>query len=195
MITGEHAVIRTAEADDAYELKRLYDPFRPSSSMLDRARDMTIPTLDELRELLTRKDKQAGALYTVENKRGEIRGLCGIRGIHQDARYGELLLTLFSDEDFESPLADEVFDFLYERAFQEKRLNKMSAHCLEDEHALRNFLLRKGFQSNGVQRDVLFTRGEWLDLESLTLFGPRSERSLDGDTKGPYEFSRADPVG
>lgn len=173
MITASHAVIRTTDPDDAYQLIRLYDPSRPRATFLDRIREPVLPTLDELREGLARKDKEAGALYAVEQKQGEIRGLCGIRGIQDEARYAELIIVLLSDEDYESALAEDVFAFLIKKAFDENKLNKVTAHCLDTEGALRRLLISKGFASNGFQRQVLYSQGKWHDLETLTLFRPR----------------------
>lgn len=171
MITGEHSVIRLAEPDDAYELKRLYDPRRPFSAMLDRRREIGQPSVDELREGLARPEKRAGALYAIEDKQGVIRGFCSVRGASPELRYAEMVLPLFDDEDYTSSLADEAFQFLYNGAFVEKRLNKVVAHCLECEAAYRGLLVRHGFASNGIQRQVLWTQGRWFDLETLTLFG------------------------
>lgn len=170
MITGEYTVIRLAEADDALELKRLYDPSCPRSALLDRRREITYPTVHELREGLARKDKPSGALYAVEDKTGQIRGFCALRGAAPELAYGEVILPLFAQEDYESPLAAEVMDYLCRLAFADKRLNKIISHCLDHEGAYRELLIQKGFGSNGIQRDVVWAAGRYHHVETLTRF-------------------------
>lgn len=176
MITGEHSVIRLAEPDDAYELKRLYDPQRPHSAMLDRRREIAQPSIDELREGLAKPEKRVGALYAIEDKEGVVRGFCSIRGASAELRYAEMVMPLFEDSDYATPLADEAFAFLHRGAFVERRLNKVVAHCLDSEGAYRALLVRHGFASDGIQRQVLWSRGRWHDLETLTLFGCNLEQ-------------------
>lgn len=170
MIRGEYAVIRVAEPDDANELMRVYDPARPRSSLLDRRREILIPTVDELRELLIQKDKLAGRLYTIEDPKGFVRGSCALRSAQPEMAYAELALILFDDEDYKTPLAKEALDFLLEKAFTERKLNKVLTQCLDSEGAYRDFLVRQGFTSDGVQREVLFTQGRWHDMETFSLF-------------------------
>lgn len=169
MITGEFSVIRMAEADDAYELKRLYDS-RPRSALLDRRREVPSATADELRESLARHDRFGGVLYAVEDKEGVVRGFCTLRGIQVEMSYAEISLTLFDDEDYDTPLAEEVFTHLHRMAFDNKRLNKVISHCLDTEPGYRRLLERRGFKSNGVQREILWARGRWHSMESMTLF-------------------------
>lgn len=170
MIRGDYAVIRVAEPDDAHELIRVYDPARPRSSLLDRRREIITPTADELRELLAQKDKLGGRLYTVEDVDGFVRGSCALRTAEPEMAYAEIALVLFNDEDYRTSLAHEVFDFLLDKAFTERKLNKVIAQCLKTEAAYRDFLVERGFDSDGVQRDVLFTLGRWHDMETLSLF-------------------------
>ncbi len=169
MITGEHSVIRMAEPDDAYELRRLYDPERPRSALLDRRREIMLPSVDELREGLARPEK-SGVLYAVEDKTGGIRGFCSLRGASAELRYGEIILPLFEDADYREALAQEVLAYLCRLAFRDRRMNKVLAHCLGDETEWRALLAERGFRSNGVQRQVLWTLGRWHDIETLTLF-------------------------
>lgn len=169
MITGEHAVIRTTDADDAPFLQRLYAEEPPRSSLLDRKRELTPPTLDELRELLGRKDHTSPALLVVEDREGTVRGFCGLRLATPELAYAEAILMLFDDADYATPLALETLDYLCQNAFVEKRLNKVLAHCLVTECAWRAFLIERGFSCDGRQREVLYTGGQWHDMESYSL--------------------------
>lgn len=188
MITGDHAVIRSADPDDAVQLQRLYDSEPVRASLLDRKRELTIPTADELRELLGRKENAGGMLLTVEDKTGVIRGFCGLRPAGLDLAYGEIVLLLFDDGDYAVPLASETYEYLRTSAFVEKRFNKVVAHCLvrprttegvrgiplteelDGETAWRVFLLNQGFGCDGRQRDIMYAGGRWHSLESFSLF-------------------------
>lgn len=171
MITAAHCVIRTSEQDDAMALKRLYDTSRPRAALLDRKRELLIPTLDELRELLSKKEAKSGVFYSVEDRCGAIRGFCSLRATHPEVSYAEFVVMLLEDADYAGGLGDEVFDFLTGRAFKQMKLNKVVAQSLDSERAYRVFLARHGFESEGVQRDAFFTQGGWRNLETLTLFG------------------------
>ncbi len=173
MITGAHSIIRTAEADDAAFLRRLYDPDRPRAALLDRRREPLTPTLDELREVLggRTKGRQAPSEFlAVEDTTGSVVGFCTMRTSKQERNYAQFVLMLFEEDAYDSPLAEETLAFLKFRAFQELKLNKATAHCLDCESGFRNLLVRNGFESDGVQREVLFTRGRWHNVESMTLF-------------------------
>jgi len=169
MVLGEYSKIRIAEPDDAYELKRLYDPSHPRSVMLDRRRELPSPTADELRESLSRNDR-GGVLYAVEDREGVVRGFCTLRGVQVEMSYAEVALTLFEDGDYDTPLAAEAFAYVCRNAFVHKRLNKVISHCLDTEAGYRRLLEREGFVSNGIQRHVLWSQGGWRNLETLTLF-------------------------
>lgn len=170
MITGEHSVIRMAEPDDAYELKRLYESERPRSALLDRRREIPQVTVDELREGLVRHERFGGVLYAIEDKEGGVRGFGTLRGVQVEMSYSEVNLTLFEDADYATPLADEAMAFLKRTAFDVKRLNKIISHCLDCEPGYRELLIRQGFKSNGVQREMMWSQGRWHNLETLTLF-------------------------
>ena len=170
MISGEHAVIRTADPDDAYALRCLYDASRPRFAMLDRRREMLAPTTADLREVLARKEEAGEALYSIEDKCGSIQGFCTLRGGRKQPRFSELVLMLFSDEAYDSAVAEEVVEHLVWRAFVEEKMIKLIAHCVDYETGLRGLLIRKGFVSDGRQREVLFTQGHWHDIETLSLF-------------------------
>jgi len=177
MITTEHAVIRKAEADDAEAFRRLFDPDVPRSFVLDRRREIHFPTLDELRDVLGKKDAAAGFLYAIEDRDGEVRGFTALRGVSLETGYAEAAIHFSAAADYAEPIADEAADYLLHQAFVVQRLNKVVHHCMETEEALRTFLLRRGFESDGVQREVIYTLGRWLDLETLSLF---QEKYLGG---------------
>lgn len=175
MITCEHCIIRTAEQDDAAALRRLYDTTRPRSALLDRRREMLVPSVDELREVLNHKEAKRGVFYAVEDRTGVIRGFCTVRGIHPEAAYAEFVVMFHNDADYDLSLADEACSFLTDRAFRLMRLNKVTAQCLDCEAAYRDFLVRHGFRTDGVQRDVFFTLGHWFNMESLSLLQAEHE--------------------
>jgi RimJ/RimL family protein N-acetyltransferase len=178
VIFGEHCCIRAAEPDDAPALKRVYQRAKPRAAALDRRREPIIPTTDELRELLSSKDvKLLGEYYAVEDATGEIRGFCCLRAGRQDVFYGEMLLLFIEDADLDTGMAGETFAFLKNKAFVERRLNKIVTQCLDTETALRSFLLRQGFTSDGIAREVLYTLGRWFNNETLSL---RASQHEDG---------------
>ena len=170
MITGEHAIIRTAEPDDAPVLYGFYRGEKPRCCLLDMRRELFAPTLDEVREALAQKEMGRALFYVVEDKAGGVRGFGSLRGLNLDVSYTELFMMFVEDADLETPIASELFDFLSRQAFQQCRLNKVMSHTLETETALRDFLVRHGFIRDGVQREVVFTRGRWHDIETFTLF-------------------------
>jgi RimJ/RimL family protein N-acetyltransferase len=174
-----------AEADDAFELRRLYDSSKPRSAVLDRRREITYPTVDELREGLARPDKPGGPLYAIEDRTGSIHGFCALRGASPELAYGEIILPLFEEADYETPLADEALGYLCRMAFAEKRLNKVISHCLDDETGYRTLLARRGFESNGIQREVVWAGGRYRDLETLSLFSDK--RAPAGNGKSAAE--------
>lgn len=170
MIVGEHAVVRIADPDDAVSLAQLFDPQVPRSFSLNMRRELQYLTIDDLREALNHKDFRAGLFYTIEDITGLVRGFFSIKTPLPEVNYSEFLFGLASSEDYNSPLAANAMEILERLAFVEKRLNKLVAQCLENETDFRALLEARGFQSDGVQRDVLFTGGRYLDLETLTLF-------------------------
>ncbi len=178
MITGDFAVIRSAEPDDAFALWRLYDPGHPRSFLLGPAREVMIPTIDELREMLGRRDIVQGAFFAVEDTTGEVCGCCVLRGAKSEAGYAEMVLVFGDDRHYETPLAEEVFQFILRTALVEKKLNKLQAHCIVTEQAYRKFLAERGFTSDGIQRDMVYTKGRYFDLESLTLFSDEGLKRL-----------------
>ena len=171
MITGEYAVIRTAEPDDAGALKRLYDPAFPRCCLLDPRREPIFPTFDELREVMSKTEMGQPFLHAVEDKTGAIRGFCSLRALALEVRYGEIVMMLHAETDFAGPIASEVLEFLTRRAFQQFHLNKIMAHVLDSERAFAEALLRHGFVSSGTQREAVYTLGRWHGIETFTLHG------------------------
>jgi RimJ/RimL family protein N-acetyltransferase len=170
MISGTYTVIRSAEADDAAAMWRLYDPKRPRSFLLGPTREVMIPTQDEMREILGRRDVVQGSFFTIEDRAGEIRGCCVLRGAKSESEFAEVVVALNNDDEYATPLADEVIAFLEKLGFVDKKLNKLVAHCLSNETQYRAYLARHGFLSDGIQRQMVYTRGQYFDLESLSLF-------------------------
>jgi RimJ/RimL family protein N-acetyltransferase len=170
MIVGEHTIIRWAEPDDAPALRSFYDPAVPRCCLLDQRREPIFPTTDELREVLAQKEMGRPVLFATEDKTGVVRGFCSVRSVNLEASYGETILLLREDADYATPLASEAIDFVARQAFVHQRLNKLLAHALDCEQALRDCLLCHGFKSDGVQREVLFMLGRWHNVETFTLF-------------------------
>lgn len=126
--------------------------------------------MDELREMLGRRDVVQGTFFVIEDTIGEVRGCCVLRGARLEAEFAEIVIVFGNDDYYASPLAEEVFRFLARNAFVDKKLNKMCAHCLSAEEPYRRLLVAHGFRSDGVQRDMVYTKGRYFDLESLSLF-------------------------
>lgn len=175
MIFNEHCMIRAAEPDDAPSMKRLYDPAVPRAALLDRHRERIDPSLGELREIIVSKDvKLFQEYYAVEDLTGLIRGFCSLRTGRQDVFFCELLFMFIDESDLDTEMAEEAFGFMKNKAFVERRLNKMMAHCLDSETRLRAFFTRHGFHSDGVAREVVFSLGRWFNNETLSLFAAQN---------------------
>ncbi len=169
MITGAHAVIRTAEPDDAGALLRLYDPEFPRCALLDPRREPIYPTFDELREVMSKSEMGQPFMHAVEDKKGAIRGFCSLRALALEVRYGEIVMLMQEEADYSGAFSEEVFEFLLKRAFQQFGLNKVIANVLDNECAFSDSLLNAGFRSSGKQREVVYTLGRWHDVETFTL--------------------------
>jgi RimJ/RimL family protein N-acetyltransferase len=181
MITGEHIAIRMSDPDDADALYTLYTARQPRAALLDKRREPLMPARDELRETLARRENTRGLFYTLEDCEGRIRGFASLGGMLQETGTGELRLLLHETADHAAPLADEAVGLLLRRAFVRMRLSRLTAHCLEGEHALAGLLRRHGFLSEGVQRDVLYAGGRWHNMESLARLAPRSGAPADAE--------------
>lgn len=174
MTVSAHTRIRAAESDDAAGLLAVYDPRTPRAALLDIRREPVMPTCDELAEMLSGKEAARGQFYAVEDGTGALLGFCGLRGVNQESLFCEVMALFLDEESHHSPAGDEVADFLLERAFVRFNLQKVIATCLETEKGLRELLVRAGFESAGVQREVLYSGGRRLDLESLTRRRPET---------------------
>lgn len=176
MIRGRHTVIRTAEPDDAPAFQALYWSGEPRSALLTRTREFLFPTIDEIREAFgPAAEKAGGGFHAVEDPEGRIRAFCALRGM-QDVRdtafYAELAILFCDPADAGTPVADEMLAWLLKRAFDEQRLNKVVVHALLGETELTAWYRANGFESNGVQRDVLFAGGAWHSMETFTRPNP-----------------------
>ncbi len=178
MIRTEHGVIRTADPDDANAVRRLFPPDRPRAFFLDRRRELTYPTVDEFWQIFNQRDASHLPFYAVEDLAGQVQGFITLRASTSEASFGELVLMFGHEEAYEAPFAEEALQFLCQTAFRERRMNKVVAQCLDTETACRAFLTARGFESDGVQREVLYTQGCWRDLESLSLFSANAAALL-----------------
>ena len=169
MITTRHGTIRTTDPDDAPVFARIYDPAGPPrAAALDLRKEPILASADEVRELLARQEAQQGTVFAVENAEGEVRGFCGVRGANAEAAFAEMALMFADPADYATPLADETAEFLFERAYARQRLAKLIGHALDCEPELRDFFIRTGFESSGIQREVLYARGRWHGLETFS---------------------------
>jgi len=179
MVTGDHAVIRTIDTDDTAALLKLYRAARPLACLLNQLHEFVVPTTDEIVHLVQATDKnKVAAFNVVEDRQGNVRGFCALRVTGQEIYPGRFDIMFFDGDDFSTPLANEVGHFLIEEAFQRKGLRRIVAQCLNSEKTLRAFLVNTGFESNGVQREVLYTGGKWFNLESLSLANPAANAAL-----------------
>ena len=171
MITGLYCAIRTADPNDARALSALYNGAVPRAAYLNRRREILLPTLDDLRETLTQQNRpNPSSLYVVEDLEGLLRGLCALNTGGTETAHGEIFCLFHYEEDYVSPIGRETLAFLCRQGVREKHLNKVVAQCLETETGYRQALADMGFESNGVQREVLYTQGRYFSLETLTLY-------------------------
>jgi len=162
--------VRLADPDDAGRLIFYYRSPRLYSALLDQRRELVMATRDELAEMLAGKDRASGQLFALLNPAGTVMGFGGIRGSSLENLTGEIFLLLDEDRHYLEEPADGMLRFLLERAFNRLHLNKILAVGLTAEEQGWLTLLRKaGFQSCGIQREILYARGRWFDLETLTL--------------------------
>ncbi len=171
MIVGTHTKIRFSEPGDAGFYRDLYLQNGPRAALLDARREFGLPTRQEIRELLKKSESARAFLFTVEDTEGRLRGWCGLRALNVEAAYCELFLVLASEEDYSGPLADETMGVLLHRGFRQLGLNKILATALDSEGPLNACLVRHGFRSCGVQREVLYSGGAWQGMDTLVLTG------------------------
>ncbi len=162
--------VRLADPDDAGRLVFYYRSPRLYSALLDQRREPVMATRDELADMLSGKDRTLGQLFALVRDTGAIMGFGGIRGSSLENLAGEIFLLLPDAPDYLTTAARLMLRFLLKRAFTRARLNKVLAVGLVDEEDTWLTLARStGFQSCGIQRQVLYARGRWFDLETLTL--------------------------
>ncbi len=169
MIIGTHTVLRFSEPEDAHFYRKLYLQGGAKAALLDNRREFGAPTLQEIRELLKKSESTRAFLFTVEDPEGRLRGWCGLRALNIEAAFCELFVVFDAPEEYAGPMADETLDALLDRAFNRLGLQKVLATCLDSEETLHACLLRHGFQSCGVQRDVLYGKEGWRSLDTLAL--------------------------
>ncbi len=170
MITCDHIVIRAAEFDDAEGLWGLYNPGKPRTFQLGPNLELRTPTVDELKTLLEDPERKFGEFYIVEDREGLVLGCAVMRSATGDSPYAEAMFAFFNEAIYETPAADEAFAFVRKQAFAIKKRRKLIAHCLDTEPAYRQFLVRHGYTSNGIQRELVYAGGRYHDLESFSLF-------------------------
>lgn len=169
MKLSSHTSIRYCEPDDSAFVWGLYYDGIPRASLLDGRRERMLPMRAEILEILQKSEAARAMLFSVEDGTGRLCGWGGLRGLNPDARFAELFLVFADEGLYGSPCAEEALDYLFQRAFHQTRLSRLLATCLSTEEAWRACLLKQGFASCGIQRDVLFTGGCWRDLETLEL--------------------------
>jgi RimJ/RimL family protein N-acetyltransferase len=144
-----------------------------------------VPTVDELREVLARRDIVTGSFFVVEDQEGEVRGCGVLRAARIESEFAEVIVGLADDADYATPLADDVLGYLRRIALVDKKLNKVVTYCLLSEQPYRDLLVRHGFQSDGVQRQIMYTLGRYHDLESLSLFRAGAPAASEGELHEP----------
>jgi RimJ/RimL family protein N-acetyltransferase len=168
MIASEHTLIRTADPDDADFLLEVYRTGRPKAALLDPRREPVLPNRDELAEMLGSKDAGRNQFFAVEDRAGCVRGFCGLRGVSIEAVFSEIMVLLIDEADHAGPIGRETVQFLLDRAFGRMHLDKVLGTCLDSEPELRALLAGSGFVSEGIQRQVLYSGGDWHDIETMT---------------------------
>lgn len=162
--------VRFADPDDAGRLIFYYRSPQLYSALLDQCREPVMPTRDELAEMLAGKDRMYGQLFALLNAAGTVLGFGGLRGCSLENLTGEIFLLLGDQQDYHAESAGGMLQFLLDRAFHRLHLNKVLAVGLvEEEQGWLTLLRNTGFQSCGVQREILYARGCWFDLETLSL--------------------------
>ncbi|HOQ89670.1 MAG TPA: GNAT family N-acetyltransferase [Candidatus Hydrogenedentes bacterium] len=177
------ASVRAADPDDAGRLIFYYRSSRMYSALLDQRREPVMATRDELAEMLAGKDRLGGQLFALMDCSGSVIGFGGLRGASLENLTGEVFLLLRDDSDYAASSARGMLAFLLDRAFGRMHLNKVLAVGLvEEEEGWRTLLRETGFHSCGVQRQIVYARGRWFDLETFTL---KQETWLNAVQHGP----------
>lgn len=172
MITRDNCVLRFSEYDDATFLRNLYLTGEPKAALFDMRRELGMPTVNEIEEVLTKAEQSRAFLFTVEDLEGRRIGWCGLRGLNIESRFCELFIVFSSSAIYAGPIVSEVLETLLQRAFQQVGLQRVFVTVLDEETTYRARLIDSGFRSCGVQRDAFFGNGKWHDLETFELENP-----------------------
>jgi len=167
LITGDYTYIRGTEYDDVAALSELYRADVLRAGLLDGRREPVMPSQDDLQELLGRKEIAEGAFYTIEDREGSIQGFCSLKGVNPEARFCEFSLLFIDPATYHTPIATEATATMLERAFLRLGLRKVMAYCLSEEHDFASLLKQQRFESAGIQREVLYAKGRWHDVETF----------------------------
>lgn len=169
MKLSSHTTIRFCEPDDSAFVWDLYYDGTPRAALLDGRRECMMPLRGEILEILQKSEAARAMLFTIEDEEGRLCGWGGLRGLNPDARFAELFLIFSDESQYASSCGEEALDYLLDRAFAQTQLSRLLATCLNTEKAWRTGLEKKGFTSCGVQREIVFARGDWKDLETMEL--------------------------
>ncbi len=180
MITGVSGAIRTADLDDAAAIVEIANPPVARSIFFDVRREVQTPTFNDICEMLRSKELKRTPMYIVENEGGEVRGLFLLKGSNQSAFYSELVCAFIEPEDYRSPMAEEALEMIKHMAFVDHARHKILAQCLDCEEDFRGLLLHSGFALDGFQRQAVFARGRYNNLETYSLFRVQYEEQAAG---------------
>ena len=178
MIIGVSAAIRTADLDDAAVIVEIVNPQIPRSIFFDVRREVQMPTFNDICEMLRSKEIKRNPMYIIENDAGEVRGLFLLKGSSQSTFYSELVCAFLESDDYETPMADEVMAMIKRMAFVDHSWHKLLAQCLDVEKDLSGLLVRSGFVLDGFQREAVFSRGRYNNLETYSLFRAQQEEQM-----------------
>jgi len=182
MVVGQHTVIRTAERDDARFLRAAYLGPVPRASLLDARKEPVQPTRDELEELLGSKENARGLFYAVEDRDGGVEGFCGLRGGNQEAQFAEVFFLFLSPEMEAGEGGCEAVRFVLGQAFDRLHLAKVTILALDIETGLSALLSKTGFVCEGAQRQAVYMRGGWHDVQTWTCF--RGDAAVSDNLQG-----------
>ena len=182
MVAGEHTVIRTAERDDARFLRGAYLGDVLRASLLDPRKEPVQPTRDELEELLGSRETARGLFYAVEDRQGNVAGFCGLRGVNHEAMFAEVFFLFLSPEMEAGAGGDEAVRFVLGQAFDRLHLAKVTILALDSETGLGALLARSGFVCEGAQRQAVYARGGWRDVQTWTCF--RGDAAVQDNPRG-----------
>jgi hypothetical protein len=184
MKLSPHTTVRFCEPDDADFIRDLYYDGIPRAALLDGRREPMLPLRSEILEIIRKSEAARAMLFSIEDGTGILRAWSGLRGLNPDARFAELFLVFADEAGYDSLQADEALGYLLDRAFFQTDLGRVLVSCLESEKAWRQFLLRKGFSSCGIQRDIMCISGTWTGIETLELTAETFYKQASQDKGG-----------